>query len=209
MLPKTEKRLGKVGNYRLCELKILGKQAPATPDFGRGRDKIEFQWLKNLLIPATSCCTAGRYRLLVLDSHGSHLIPHFDQICIQQAIQQSIQPIYSLAWPMLLLSRSRNCWKNSMASGFWTVALNFTSLPLIIRLTAISTRFPLIVIGMSGTANTNLGTWRGDSPFRIAVSILLRRSCVRETPGFITRKRKTCSSVSICLLRPTQRQLLK
>jgi hypothetical protein len=41
-------------------------------------DKIGLRWLQNLFIPATNGRTTGRYRLLVLDGHGSHLTPEFD-----------------------------------------------------------------------------------------------------------------------------------
>ncbi|KAG2014539.1 hypothetical protein GB937_006766 [Aspergillus fischeri] len=38
-------------------------------------DEIGLCWLKNLFIPATTSYMTGRYRLLILDGHGSHLTP--------------------------------------------------------------------------------------------------------------------------------------
>jgi hypothetical protein len=38
-------------------------------------NEIGLRWLKNLFIPATSSQTTGKYRLLVLNGHGSHLTP--------------------------------------------------------------------------------------------------------------------------------------
>jgi len=105
-------------------------------------------------------------------------------------------------------SRSLNRLNHAMVSGFCTVALGFTSFPLKTFLTAISTFFPLIVTGMSGTAITNLGTCRGDSPFRTAFLTCERNSVVKEMPGFMTRNKNTCSSGSFGLRRPTHRLLL-
>ena len=49
-------------------------------------DEIGLQWLKNLFIPATNGCTTGKHCLLILDGHGSHLTPRFDEICSQNDI---------------------------------------------------------------------------------------------------------------------------
>jgi hypothetical protein len=38
-------------------------------------DEIGLWWLQKVFIPATTSQTIGRYRLLVLDGHGSHLTP--------------------------------------------------------------------------------------------------------------------------------------
>jgi hypothetical protein len=65
-----------------------------------------------------------------------------------------------------------------------------------ISLTAISTFFPLIVTGTSGTSKTNLGTWRALRLARIADFNSARRMGVREWPVAGTTKRKTLSSES-------------
>ena len=50
-------------------------------DNGWTTDAIGLRWLKHVFIPATEAQTVGRYRLLVLDGHGSHLTPEFDDLC--------------------------------------------------------------------------------------------------------------------------------
>ena len=49
-------------------------------------DEIGLRWLQDLLIPSTIGRTKGKYPLLVLDGHGSHLTPKFDEICSQNSI---------------------------------------------------------------------------------------------------------------------------
>ena len=44
-------------------------------------DEIGLRWLEKLFIPSTTSRTKGRYRLLILDGHGSYLTPGFDEIC--------------------------------------------------------------------------------------------------------------------------------
>lgn len=58
-------------------------------------DEIGLRWLKNLFIPATDSCTKGKYRLLILDGHSSHLTPQFDQICEQHSIIPICMPAHS------------------------------------------------------------------------------------------------------------------
>jgi hypothetical protein len=58
-------------------------------------DEIGLRWLQKLFIPSTSSRTKGRYRLLVLDGHGSHLTPKFDEICEQNNIIPICMPPHS------------------------------------------------------------------------------------------------------------------
>jgi hypothetical protein len=58
-------------------------------------DEIGLRWLKNLFIPTTTGCTTGKYRLLVLDGHGSHLTPQFNQICSENHIIPICMPAHS------------------------------------------------------------------------------------------------------------------
>jgi hypothetical protein len=44
-------------------------------------DEIGLRWLEKLFIPSTYSRTKGQYRLLILDGHGSHLTPKFDELC--------------------------------------------------------------------------------------------------------------------------------
>ena len=41
-------------------------------------DEIGMKWLTKLFILITNACSTGHYWMLILDRHGSHLIPQFD-----------------------------------------------------------------------------------------------------------------------------------
>lgn len=58
-------------------------------------DQIGLSWLQNIFIPTTNGCTKGTYRLLILDGHGSHLTPQFDQMCNQNNIVPICMPAHS------------------------------------------------------------------------------------------------------------------
>jgi len=58
-------------------------------DFG-GFKNILFQWQQ-----AVHSRTLGTYRLLVLDGHGSHLTPQFDQVCAENSIIPICTPPHS------------------------------------------------------------------------------------------------------------------
>ena len=59
-------------------------------------DQIGLKWLQNIFIPATNGGrTTEKYRLLVLDGHGSHLTPQFDQICSENNIIPICMPPHS------------------------------------------------------------------------------------------------------------------
>jgi hypothetical protein len=58
-------------------------------------DEIGLRWLKELFIPATASRTKGKYRLLILDGHGSHLTPYFDQACAEANIVPICMPPHS------------------------------------------------------------------------------------------------------------------
>ena len=58
-------------------------------------DEIGLRWLQRLFIPATSMRTKGKYRLLILDGHGSHLTPQFDRLCAENAIIPLCMPAHS------------------------------------------------------------------------------------------------------------------
>ncbi|CBF89022.1 hypothetical protein AN0669.2 [Aspergillus nidulans FGSC A4] len=48
-------------------------------------NEISLRWLQKQFIPSTEHRTRGRYQLLVLDGHGSHLTPEFDQIFLKRS----------------------------------------------------------------------------------------------------------------------------
>jgi hypothetical protein len=58
-------------------------------------DEIGLRWLEKLFIPTTSSRTKGGYRLLILDGHGSHLTPRFDEICEENKIILICMPPHS------------------------------------------------------------------------------------------------------------------
>jgi hypothetical protein len=53
-------------------------------------------WLKNVFKKHTTQCIRGIYRLLILDSHGSHLTPEFDLFCTEHKIIALCIPPHSL-----------------------------------------------------------------------------------------------------------------
>ena len=58
-------------------------------------DEIGLRWLQKCFIPATNSRIKGKYRLLILDGHGSHLTPQFDEICAQNNIISICMPPHS------------------------------------------------------------------------------------------------------------------
>lgn len=55
-------------------------------DNGWTTDKIGMDWLINHFIPLTTSRTVGRYRMLILGGHGSHLTAEFDRTCTENNI---------------------------------------------------------------------------------------------------------------------------
>jgi hypothetical protein len=77
------------------ELKLPGDwQFQVSPN-GWTSDEIGLCWLKKVFIPSTSSRLKGIYRLLVLDGHGSHLTPKFDEICSENRIIPICMPPHS------------------------------------------------------------------------------------------------------------------
>jgi hypothetical protein len=58
-------------------------------------DEISLDWLQNHFIPCIEGRSKGKYRLLVLDGHGSHLTAQFDQICTKYNIIPICMPAHS------------------------------------------------------------------------------------------------------------------
>ena len=94
-------------------------------DNGQTLDEIRLRWLQKIFLPLTFSRTKGKYRLLVLNGHRSHLTPKFDEICYQN----DVIPIYMLAHSSHLLQplnigyftilkrAYRKCVKNVMRTG--------------------------------------------------------------------------------------------
>jgi hypothetical protein len=64
-------------------------------DNGWTTDKIGMDWLINHFIPLTNGRTVGRYRMLILDGHGSHLTAEFDRTCTENNIIPVCMPPHS------------------------------------------------------------------------------------------------------------------
>ncbi|KAK5787481.1 hypothetical protein VI817_009978 [Penicillium citrinum] len=58
-------------------------------------DDISLNWLKNHFIPYIYGRSKGKYRLLILDGHGSYLTAQFDQICKEHNIISICIPAHS------------------------------------------------------------------------------------------------------------------
>ncbi|EFQ84978.1 hypothetical protein PTT_20237 [Pyrenophora teres f. teres 0-1] len=57
----------------------------AVSDNGWTTDQLGVEWVKHFN-RQTASCTQGVYRLLILDGHGSHATPEFDQYCTENKI---------------------------------------------------------------------------------------------------------------------------
>jgi hypothetical protein len=64
-------------------------------DNGWTTDKIGMDWLINHFIPHTNGRVIGRYRMLILDGHGSHLTAEFDRTCTENNIIPLCMPPHS------------------------------------------------------------------------------------------------------------------
>jgi hypothetical protein len=58
-------------------------------------DEIGLRWLRKQFIPMTTSRTKGKFRLLILDGHGSHLTGDFDQLCAKNDIIAICMPPHS------------------------------------------------------------------------------------------------------------------
>jgi hypothetical protein len=64
-------------------------------DNGWTTDELGFIWLKEIFDKHTRARTIGRYRLLILDGHGSHVTPQFDRFCLENSIIVLCMPPHS------------------------------------------------------------------------------------------------------------------
>jgi hypothetical protein len=64
-------------------------------DNGWTTDEIGMKWLTKVFIPITNARSTGHYRMLVLDGHGSHLTPEFDEACTKNHIIPVCMPAHS------------------------------------------------------------------------------------------------------------------
>jgi hypothetical protein len=64
-------------------------------DNGWTTDQIGLEWLKTHFIPYINGRTKGKYRMLILDGHGSHLTAEFDRTCTENNIIPICMPPHS------------------------------------------------------------------------------------------------------------------
>ena len=62
---------------------------------GWTNNEICFTWLKTVFNKHTKDCMVGKYRLLILDGHGSHITPEFNQYCLDHSIIMVCMPLHS------------------------------------------------------------------------------------------------------------------
>jgi hypothetical protein len=62
---------------------------------GWTNDDLGIMWLQRVFDPYTRQKTVGTHRLLILDGHGSHATPQFDQYCREHAIITLCMPPHS------------------------------------------------------------------------------------------------------------------
>jgi hypothetical protein len=67
----------------------------ALSDTGWTNDELGLYWVKEVFDPNTRNRAVGQYRLLILDSHGSHNTPEFDQYCKENNIVLLCMPAHS------------------------------------------------------------------------------------------------------------------
>jgi len=79
--------------YEHCQ--IPSNWVIAVSPNGWTSDQLGLTWLKEVFEPSTSSKTTGRYRLLILDGHGSHATPEFDQYCQEKRIITLCMPPHS------------------------------------------------------------------------------------------------------------------
>lgn len=67
----------------------------ALSDNGWTSNELGLKWLSKVSEPNTAPRVVGKYRLLILDGHGSHATPEFDQFCTERAIITLCMPPHS------------------------------------------------------------------------------------------------------------------
>jgi len=67
----------------------------ALSENGWTTNELTLEWLQEVFEPQTRNRIVGRYRLLILDSHGSHITPAFDKFCTEHLILTEYIPPHS------------------------------------------------------------------------------------------------------------------
>jgi hypothetical protein len=67
----------------------------ALSNNGWTSDELGLKWLSEVFEPNTASKSIGKYRLLILNGHGSHATPQFDQYCSNRSIITLCMPPHS------------------------------------------------------------------------------------------------------------------
>jgi hypothetical protein len=86
---------GKVHQASWYKEEIPKDWSIAVSENGWTDDSIGLAWLKDIFDKHTRNRTVGKYRLLILDGHGSHLTPEFDKHCQENFIIPLCMPPHS------------------------------------------------------------------------------------------------------------------
>jgi hypothetical protein len=86
---------GKLHQASWIENGLLYDWRIETSKNGWTTDELGLIWLKEMFNKHTQSRTTGRYRLLILDGHGSHNAPEFDQFCTENSIIPLYMPAHS------------------------------------------------------------------------------------------------------------------
>jgi DDE superfamily endonuclease/Tc5 transposase-like DNA-binding protein len=86
---------GKVHQSSWYDAGLPGDWRIAVSENGWTNDELGLFWLKNVFHEHTQHHTVGKYWLLLLDGHGSHLTPEFDDFCKENLIIAECMPAHS------------------------------------------------------------------------------------------------------------------
>ncbi len=67
----------------------------ALSENGWTNNELGLKWLTDIFHKHTVARTIGKYRLLILDGHGSHATPEFDKFCADHSIITLCMPAHS------------------------------------------------------------------------------------------------------------------
>ena len=74
---------------------LLYNWSIAVSENGWMNNQIGLTWLKTVFNKHTKDCSVDQYRLLILDGHGSHVTPEFNQYCLECSIIILCMPPHS------------------------------------------------------------------------------------------------------------------
>jgi len=84
-----------VNHQSLWYYDLPGDYVLSVSKNGWTTDELGIEWLQKVFEPNTAPRTIGRYRLLILDGHGSHATAEFDRFCMERRIIPLYMPPHS------------------------------------------------------------------------------------------------------------------